>query len=62
MEKVLSHQTHVHKCSFCDIFSAMFFMFLCLLLVVSSLFKKVLEYITVWHPQLKKAVMCLMEC
>ena len=40
----------------------MFFMFLCLLLVVSSLFKKVLEYITVWHPQFKKAVMCLMEC
>ena len=54
MEKVLSHQTHVHKDSFCDIFSAMLFMFLCLLLVVSSLFKKVLEHVTVWHPQAKE--------
>lgn len=52
MEKILSHQTRVHKCSFCDIFRAMFIMFLSFfLLVVSSLFKKVPKHVTVCYPQ-----------
>ena len=51
MVKILSHQTHVHKCSFCDTFSARFITFWCFLLVVSSLVKKVPKHVTVCYPQ-----------